>query len=104
MSPQVFQGCGHPRPTPGRSKRSAKEPSAGNRRPFRTYSPEERPTTAAGTNLDRLVRTKNRQSIDIEKLQYDKIVSFKSVAFAEFRFREGKKKRKKNEFKFGSRF
>ncbi|TMS17785.1 Glypican-6 [Larimichthys crocea] len=27
----------------------------GNRRPFRTYSPEEKPTTAAGTNLDRLV-------------------------------------------------
>lgn len=52
--PQVFQGCGNPRPAPGRSKRSPKE-SGGNRRPFRTYSPEEKPTTAAGTNLDRLV-------------------------------------------------
>lgn len=52
---QVFQGCGNPRPTPGRSKRSPKEAGA-NKRPFRTYSPEEKPTTAAGTNLDRLVR------------------------------------------------
>lgn len=56
--PQVFQGCGSPRPAPGRSKRSPKE-SGGNRRPFRTYSPEEKPTTAAGTNLDRLVRKKH---------------------------------------------
>ncbi|GLD70441.1 glypican-2 [Lates japonicus] len=54
ISTKVFQGCGSPRPTPGRSKRSPKE-SGGNRRPFRTYSPEEKPTTAAGTNLDRLV-------------------------------------------------
>ena len=54
---QVFQGCGNPRPTPGRTQRSPKE-SGGNRRPFRTYSPEEKPTTAAGTNLDRLVRKK----------------------------------------------
>ncbi|KAM6953760.1 glypican-2 [Aplochiton taeniatus] len=53
-STKVFQGCGSPRPAPGRSKRSPKEPT-GNRRPFRTYSPEEKPTTAAGTNLDRLV-------------------------------------------------
>lgn len=50
----MFQGCGNPRPTPGRSKRSPKE-AGGNKRPFRTYSPEEKPTTAAGTNLDRLV-------------------------------------------------
>ncbi|XP_071756436.1 glypican-2 [Centroberyx gerrardi] len=54
ISTKVFQGCGSPRPAPGRSKRSPKEPG-GNRRPFRTYSPEEKPTTAAGTNLDRLV-------------------------------------------------
>ncbi|XP_073343265.1 glypican-2 isoform X3 [Pagrus major] len=54
ISTKVFQGCGSPRPAPGRSKRSPKE-SGGNRRPFRTYSPEEKPTTAAGTNLDRLV-------------------------------------------------
>ncbi|KAG7518387.1 glypican-2 [Solea senegalensis] len=54
ISTKVFQGCGSPRPAQGRSKRSPKE-SGGNRRPFRTYSPEEKPTTAAGTNLDRLV-------------------------------------------------
>ncbi|XP_029020598.1 glypican-2 [Betta splendens] len=54
ISTKVFQGCGNPRPTSGRSKRSPKDPG-GNRRPFRTYSPEEKPTTAAGTNLDRLV-------------------------------------------------
>ncbi|XP_010900445.1 glypican-2 [Esox lucius] len=53
-STKVFQGCGSPRPALGRSKRSPKEPGS-NRRPFRTYSPEEKPTTAAGTNLDRLV-------------------------------------------------
>uniref|UniRef100_A0A3Q2QBY2 Glypican 2 n=1 Tax=Fundulus heteroclitus TaxID=8078 RepID=A0A3Q2QBY2_FUNHE len=50
----VFQGCGNPRPAPARNKRSPSE-SGGNRRPFRTYTPEEKPTTAAGTNLDRLV-------------------------------------------------
>ena len=54
MCVQVFQGCGSPRPAPARSKRSPKEPG-GSRKPFRTYSPEEKPTTAAGTNLDRLV-------------------------------------------------
>ncbi|XP_017263938.1 glypican-2 [Kryptolebias marmoratus] len=54
ISSKVFQGCGNPRPAPARSKRSPKE-TGGNRRPFRTYSPEEKPTTAAGTNLDRLV-------------------------------------------------
>ncbi|XP_072290714.1 glypican-2 [Eucyclogobius newberryi] len=52
ISTKVFQGCGQPRPA--RAKRSPKD-SEGNRRPFRTYSPEEKPTTAAGTNLDRLV-------------------------------------------------
>ncbi|KAI1898586.1 hypothetical protein AGOR_G00073920 [Albula goreensis] len=54
ISTKVFQGCGSPRPAPGRSRRSPRE-QGGNRRPFRTYSPEEKPTTAAGTNLDRLV-------------------------------------------------
>ncbi|CAL8262553.1 unnamed protein product [Lota lota] len=54
ISTKVFQGCGSPRPAPARTKRSPKEPG-GNRKPFRTYSPEEKPTTAAGTNLDRLV-------------------------------------------------
>uniref|UniRef100_A0AAY4E726 Glypican 2 n=1 Tax=Denticeps clupeoides TaxID=299321 RepID=A0AAY4E726_9TELE len=53
-STKVFQGCGNPRPALARSRRSPKE-SRGNRRPFRIYSPEEKPTTAAGTNLDRLV-------------------------------------------------
>lgn len=52
ISTKVFQGCGNPRPA--RSKRSARD-SGSNRRPFRTYTPEEKPTTAAGTNLDRLV-------------------------------------------------
>ncbi|CAL9706535.1 unnamed protein product [Knipowitschia caucasica] len=52
LSSKVFQGCGNPRPA--RSKRSPKD-SEGHRRPFRTYTPEEKPTTAAGTNLDRLV-------------------------------------------------
>lgn len=52
ISTKVFQGCGNPRPS--RSKRSPKD-SGANRRPFRTYTPEEKPTTAAGTNLDRLV-------------------------------------------------
>lgn len=54
ISSKVFQGCGNPRPVSARSKRSPKE-SGSNRRPFRTYTPEEKPTTAAGTNLDRLV-------------------------------------------------
>nr|XP_055034317.1 glypican-2 isoform X1 [Misgurnus anguillicaudatus] len=49
-SAKVFQGCGNPRPTPGRNKRSRERERA-----FRTYKPEEKPTTAAGTNLDRLV-------------------------------------------------
>ncbi|KAG7465343.1 hypothetical protein MATL_G00175400 [Megalops atlanticus] len=53
-STKVFQGCGSPGPAPGRSRRSPRE-QGGSRRPFRTYSPEEKPTTAAGTNLDRLV-------------------------------------------------
>ncbi|XP_058875281.1 glypican-6-like isoform X1 [Acipenser ruthenus] len=50
-STKVFQGCGSPRPAPGRSKRSPRDET---KRRFRTYTPEERPTTAARTNLDRL--------------------------------------------------
>lgn len=51
---QVFQGCGQPKPAPAlRSSRSVAENF--NTR-FRPYNPEERPTTAAGTSLDRLVR------------------------------------------------
>uniref|UniRef100_A0A803W8F4 Glypican 6 n=1 Tax=Ficedula albicollis TaxID=59894 RepID=A0A803W8F4_FICAL len=49
----VFQGCGQPKPAPAlRSSRSV--PENFNTR-FRPYNPEERPTTAAGTSLDRLV-------------------------------------------------
>ncbi|XP_026856175.2 glypican-2 [Electrophorus electricus] len=65
ISTKVFQGCGNPRPAPGRNKRSPREREKkrenererekGSRKPFRTYSSEEKPTTAAGTNLDRLV-------------------------------------------------
>ncbi|XP_062480562.1 glypican-6 isoform X2 [Pezoporus occidentalis] len=53
VSAKVFQGCGQPKPAPAlRSSRSV--PENFNAR-FRTYNPEERPTTAAGTSLDRLV-------------------------------------------------
>ncbi|ELK25803.1 Glypican-6 [Myotis davidii] len=52
VSAKVFQGCGQPKPAPAlRSARSA--PENFNTR-FRPYNPEERPTTAAGTSLDRL--------------------------------------------------
>uniref|UniRef100_A0A8D0HBS0 Glypican-6 n=1 Tax=Sphenodon punctatus TaxID=8508 RepID=A0A8D0HBS0_SPHPU len=51
-SAKVFQSCGSPRPAPARSRRAPREES---KRRFRTYSPDEKPTTAAGTNLDRLV-------------------------------------------------
>uniref|UniRef100_H3AFK3 Glypican 2 n=1 Tax=Latimeria chalumnae TaxID=7897 RepID=H3AFK3_LATCH len=51
-STKVFQGCGSPRPTPGRTKRSSRDDT---KRRFRTYTSEEKPTTAAGTNLDRLI-------------------------------------------------
>ncbi|XP_053161360.1 glypican-6 isoform X2 [Hemicordylus capensis] len=53
ISAKVFQGCGQPKPAPGlRTSRSI--PDNFNAR-FRPYNPEERPTTAAGTSLDRLV-------------------------------------------------
>ncbi|XP_041937249.1 glypican-6a isoform X2 [Alosa alosa] len=53
VSAKVFQGCGHPKPAGmGRSTRGITDTF--NAR-FRPYSPEERPTTAAGTSLDRLV-------------------------------------------------
>ncbi|KAM9795184.1 glypican-2 [Neosynchiropus ocellatus] len=54
ISTKIFQGCGNPRPSHGRYQRSPKESPTG-KRPFRNFSPEEKPTTAAGTNLDRLV-------------------------------------------------
>ncbi|KAG8448315.1 hypothetical protein GDO86_015416 [Hymenochirus boettgeri] len=54
VSQKVFQGCGQPKPLPpGRPARSVSESNFNIR--FRSYSPEERPTTAAGTSLDRLV-------------------------------------------------
>ncbi|XP_054890294.1 glypican-4 [Poeciliopsis prolifica] len=53
VSQMVFQGCGTPKPNKAfRSKRSGKETGFTGR--FRPYSPEARPTTAAGTSLDRL--------------------------------------------------
>lgn len=53
VSAKVFQGCGQPKPAPAlRSARAV--PENFNTR-FRPYNPEERPTTAAGTSLDRLV-------------------------------------------------
>ncbi|XP_075043353.1 glypican-4 [Mixophyes fleayi] len=54
VSEKVFQGCGQPKPLPpGRVARSVSDSNINLR--FRAYSEEERPTTAAGTNLDRLV-------------------------------------------------
>lgn len=51
---QVFQGCGQPKTlAQGRTARSVSEGGFSAR--FRPYNPEERPTTAAGTSLDRLV-------------------------------------------------
>jgi glypican 4 (K-glypican) len=54
VSQKVFQGCGPPRPLPaGRLSRSISESALSAR--FRPHHPEQRPTTAAGTSLDRLV-------------------------------------------------
>ncbi|XP_036404555.1 glypican-4-like [Megalops cyprinoides] len=54
VSQKVFQGCGQPKLAMGfRSRRSVKEGGFTGR--FRPYSPDARPTTAAGTSLDRLV-------------------------------------------------
>uniref|UniRef100_A0A4W4GTE4 Glypican 4 n=1 Tax=Electrophorus electricus TaxID=8005 RepID=A0A4W4GTE4_ELEEL len=52
VSQKVFQGCGPPKAT-ARSRRSTKDSGFPGR--FRPYSPDARPTTAAGTNMDRLV-------------------------------------------------
>ncbi|XP_053283161.1 glypican-6a [Pleuronectes platessa] len=53
VSAKVFQGCGQPKPSGmGRSARGISD--VFNAR-FRPYTREERPTTAAGTSLDRLV-------------------------------------------------
>ncbi|XP_053926811.1 glypican-6 isoform X1 [Cuculus canorus] len=74
VSAKVFQGCGQPKPAPAlRSSRSV--PENFNTR-FRPYNPEERPTTAAGTSLDRLRtiwRTMQHGVTDIkEKLKLSK--------------------------------
>uniref|UniRef100_A0A9J8AMY5 Glypican 6a n=1 Tax=Cyprinus carpio carpio TaxID=630221 RepID=A0A9J8AMY5_CYPCA len=74
VSSKVFQGCGHPKAAGvGRSARGISD--VFNSR-FRPYSPEERPTTAAGTSLDRLRivwRTMQHSVIDIkEKLKESK--------------------------------
>lgn len=54
---QVFQGCGQPKLSMDfRTKRSTKDSGFPGR--FRPYSPDARPTTAAGTTLDRLVSTR----------------------------------------------
>ncbi|XP_073407760.1 glypican-2 [Dendrobates tinctorius] len=50
LTAQIFQSCGTPRPS--RTKRS---PQQEPRRTFHVYSNEEKPTSAAGTNIDRLV-------------------------------------------------
>ncbi|CAG5865645.1 unnamed protein product, partial [Menidia menidia] len=52
VSYRVFQGCGQPKPAG--ITRSARGASDVFNARFRPYSPEERPTTAAGTSLDRL--------------------------------------------------
>ncbi|XP_028258007.1 glypican-6-like [Parambassis ranga] len=64
VSAKVFQGCGQPKPSGmGRAARGISDVFSAR---FRPYTPEERPTTAAGTSLDRLV-------IDIkEKLKESK--------------------------------
>lgn len=64
VSAKVFQGCGQPKPSGmGRSARGISDVFSGR---FKHFSHEERPTTAAGTSLDRLV-------IDIkEKLKESK--------------------------------
>ncbi|KAM8972784.1 glypican-2 [Pelodytes ibericus] len=50
VTAQIFQSCGTP--PPSRSKRS---PQDDPKRKFRVYSNDEKPTSAAGTNIDRLV-------------------------------------------------
>ncbi|XP_049341240.1 glypican-6b isoform X2 [Astyanax mexicanus] len=63
LSYQVFQGCGQPKSSgTSRSARGVSDVFSGR---FRPYNPEELPTSAAGTSLDRLVidiKDKLRQS------------------------------------------
>ncbi|XP_072913839.1 glypican-4 [Hemitrygon akajei] len=53
ISEKAFQGCGKPKSLP--VSRLTRSVTDGFNPRFRPYSPEERPTTAAGTSLDRLV-------------------------------------------------
>ncbi|XP_075446981.1 glypican-6 isoform X2 [Ascaphus truei] len=53
VSGKVFLGCGQPKAAP--SLRSSRSFSDNFNTRFKPYNPEERPTTAAGTSLDRLV-------------------------------------------------
>nr|XP_040020481.1 glypican-6a isoform X1 [Gasterosteus aculeatus aculeatus] len=74
VSAKVFQGCGQPKPSGvGRSARGISDVFSAR---FRPYTPEERPTTTAGTSLDRLRvvwRTMQHSLIDIkEKLKESK--------------------------------
>eukprot|EP00062_Callorhinchus_milii_P006607 gi/632947359/ref/XP_007889009.1/ PREDICTED: glypican-6-like [Callorhinchus milii] len=68
VSAKVFQGCGQPKPVP--SGRLGRSISDGLNLRFRVYSPEESPTTAAGTSLDRLAlmsaRKFDRTLVDLE--------------------------------------
>uniref|UniRef100_A0A3B5KU92 Uncharacterized protein n=1 Tax=Xiphophorus couchianus TaxID=32473 RepID=A0A3B5KU92_9TELE len=60
VSAKVFQACGQPKPSAiGRSARGLSDVFSSR---FRPFTPEQRPTTAAGTSLDRLVCRKIRQS------------------------------------------
>ncbi|XP_017260695.1 glypican-6a isoform X2 [Kryptolebias marmoratus] len=53
VSAKVFQECGQPKPSGvGRSARGISDVFSAR---FRPYTPEQRPTTATGTSLDRLV-------------------------------------------------
>ncbi|XP_028296429.1 glypican-6-like isoform X1 [Gouania willdenowi] len=67
VSAKVFQGCGQPTPLgKGRSTRGISDVFSGR---FRPYTPEERPTTAVGTSLERLRvvwRTMQHSVIDIK--------------------------------------
>uniref|UniRef100_H0W3Y3 Glypican 2 n=1 Tax=Cavia porcellus TaxID=10141 RepID=H0W3Y3_CAVPO len=54
VSAKAFQECGTPHPVPARHRR-APAPREEAARPWRAAAEEERPTTAAGTNLHRLV-------------------------------------------------
>ncbi|XP_073777492.1 glypican-2 isoform X1 [Danio rerio] len=54
ISAKVFQGCGIPRPVPGRNKRSAAERDA--KPKFRSFRTEEKPSSGSGTDLDQLVQ------------------------------------------------